>query len=273
MTAPAPAADRSTRSSPLADSRQQNLRNSIGEVTGLVTSDFALPEFLTRVAVSAARAIPGADGAGVTLYRTDGADTVADAVEALGASKPFVIDVDSLQYRVVNEGPCMTAARERRSIRAGSLGQDRMWPRFGPRASRLGCNSSLSLPLLVSERVVGTINVYASAPDTFDEQAQELGESFAAPAAVAVHNARLFAHTWQLAEQLQSALNRRPVIDQAVGLIRGRAGGTAEEAFAQLRMTSQREHRPLLEVAERIVENAVGRAAARRRARLHPGHA
>lgn len=271
MNAPAPADDRPTRPSPSEDFRQQNLRDSIGEVTGLVTSEFALPEFLTRVAVSAERAIPGADGVGVTLYSTDGADTVADGVEALGASKPFAVDLDRIQYRVVNEGPCITAARERRSIRAGSLGQAKMWPRFGPRASRLGCNSSLSLPLLVSAQVVGTINVYASAPDSFDEQAQVLGESFAAPAAVAVHNARLFAHTWQLAGQLQSALDRRPVIDQAVGLIRGRAGGTADEAFAQLRITSQREHRPLLEVAERVIENAVGRAAARR-ARMLLGH-
>lgn len=254
-----------------ADGRQR-LRESIGELTGLVTSDFALPEFLTRVAVSAERAIPGADGVGVTLYHADGADTVADAVQALGASKPFVVNLDSVQYVVAKEGPCITAARERRSVRAGSLGDARLWPRFGPRASRLGCNSALSLPLLVSEQVVGTINVYAGVRDSFDAQAQQLAEAFAAPAAVAVHNARLFAHTRLLAEQLQSALDRRPVIDQAVGLIRGRAGGSAEEAFAQLKRTSQSEHRPLVEVAERVVANAVARAASRRSAPTSSGH-
>ena len=262
----------STRPSSAGDVRQWNLRKSIGEVTGLVTSDFGLPEFLTRVAVAAERAVPGADGVGVTLYHADGAASAADAVEAVGASRPFVVDIDRIQYAVANEGPCITAALERRPVRSGSLAETKRWPRFGPRASRLGCNSALSLPLVVPGQLVGTINVYARARHSFDDRSLELGESFAAPAAVAVHNAHLFAHTSQLAEQLQAALDRRPVIDQAIGLIRGRSGGTADEAFARLRQTSHREHRPLLEVAERIVENAVGRAAARRVARVETGH-
>ena len=256
--------DTQTMAAPPADPDALNLRTSIGDLTGLVTSDFALPEFLTRVAVSAVRAVPGADGAGVTLHHVDDTD---DAVEALGASAPFVGDVDRVQYTVAHEGPCVTAALERRTVRTDSLGGETRWPRFGPRAKRLGCNSALSLPLLVPGQLVGTINLYARTEHGFDDHAQELGELFAAPAAVAVHNAHLYAHTWQLAEQLQAALNRRPVIDQAIGLIRGRSGGTAEDAFARLRRTAQREHTPLLEVAQGIVDDAVERAVTRRNVR------
>ena len=53
------------------------------------------------------------------------------------------------------------------------------------------------------------------------------------------------------------------MIDQAIGLIRGRTGRSAEEAFAQLRAISQSEHRKLAEVAQRIVDEAVRRARAR----------
>jgi len=45
--------------------------------------------------------------------------------------------------------------------------------------------------------------------------------------------------------------------------LRGRSGGSTEEAFATLRAISQREHTKLAEVAQRIVDEAVRRARAR----------
>ncbi len=95
------------------------------------------------------------------------------------------------------------------------------------------------------------------------DHADELGELFAAPAAVAVHNAQVLAKALELTRQLQTALGTRPVIDQAIGLLRGRTGGTAEEAFASLRRISQSEHTKLADVAQHIVEEAVRRARAR----------
>ncbi len=80
---------------------------------------------------------------------------------------------------------------------------------------------------------------------------------------MAVHNAQVLAQATTLAAQLQAALSTRPVIDQAIGLIRGRTGRSAEEAFSQLRAISQSEHRKLAEVAQRIVDEAVRRARAR----------
>jgi len=56
-----------------------------------------------------------------------------------------------------------------------------------------------------------------------------------------VHNAHLLAQAMALAAQLQTALSTRPVIDQAIGLLRGRTGRSAEDAFAQLRAISQAE--------------------------------
>jgi GAF domain-containing protein len=128
---------------------------------------------------------------------------------------------------------------------------------------RLGLHSALSLPLLISDRAVGAINVYAHAKDAFDDHAEELGELFAAPAAVAVHNAQILAQARALAAQLQTALSSRPVIDQAIGILRGRTGASAEEAFAKLRAMSQADHVKLVDVAQRVVDEAVRRARAR----------
>jgi GAF domain-containing protein len=238
-----------------------DLRAGIDDLAGLVADSRGLPELLTEVSTFAVHAIPGADGAGVTLLRVERVDNM---VEALAASAPFVAEIDEIQYVTLKEGPCITAALQRRTVRSGSLGGEKMWPRFGPRVGRLGVHSALSLPLLVSDQLIGAINVYAHGKDVFDEHAAELGELFAKPAAVAVHNAQVLAHAMALTAQLQKALSTRPVIDQAIGLIRGRSGRTAEEAFAQLRAISQAEHRKLAEVAQHIVDEAVRRARARR---------
>jgi GAF domain-containing protein len=237
-----------------------DLQESLGELAALVTDSLALEDLLAQVATFAVAAIPGADGAGVTLLKVDRPDNM---VEALAASHPFVAKIDEIQYETVREGPCITAALERRTVRSGSLGGERLWTRFGPRVSRLGIHSALSLPLLLPDQVVGAINVYARDKDAFGDHAAELGELFAAPAAVAVHNAQVLARAQTLASQLQTALSNRPVIDQAIGILRGRSGASAEEAFAKLRQMSQSDNVKLIDVAHKLVDEAVRRARAR----------
>ena len=87
---------------------------AIGDLAGLVAGSLGLSELLAEVATFAVHAIPGADGAGVTLLRVDRIDNM---VEALAASAPFVAEIDDLQYVTLHEGPCITAALERRTVR------------------------------------------------------------------------------------------------------------------------------------------------------------
>jgi GAF domain-containing protein len=254
-----PAPDRAS-SDHWAGTGGSDLQESLDDLALLVTGSLGLADVLSRVAGFATHAIPGADGVGVTLLAQD---REGDPVQTLAASDPFVEEVDEIQYVVVHEGPCITATRERRTVRSGSLGGERMWPRFGPRAGRLGVHSALSLPLLVSGDVVGAINVYARSRAAFDERAEHLGELFAVPAAVAVRNAQVLDRAQTLALQLQEALSSRSVIDQAIGILRGRTGGTAQEAFDLLRTTSQKEQTKLADVASRLVVETVRRAQAR----------
>jgi len=250
-----PSPSPSTPESDIAD-----LQLGLRELAGLVTGSLGLADVLGHVATFAVRAIPGADGVGVTLL---GADRGGHQVQVLAASHPFVSEIDEIQYSALNEGPCITAALERRTVRSGSLGGEKMWPRFGPRVGRLGVHSALSLPLLVSDTAVGAINVYSRQKDAFDDHAAELGELFATPAAVAVHNAYILSQAQELTSQLQTALSSRPVIDQAIGILRGRSGGSSDEAFGKLRAMSQADHVKLVDVAQRIVDEAVRRARAR----------
>jgi GAF domain-containing protein len=246
-----------TRTSEQVSADDADLQAGIDDLAGLVAGSLGLPELLAEVAAFAVRAIPGADGAGVTLLQ---ADRVDNMVAALAASAPFVAAIDEIQYVTLNEGPCITAVLERRTVRSGSLGTEEMWPRFGPSVGRWGVHSALSLPLLLPEQVVGALNVYAYGRDVFDRHAVDLGELFAKPAAVAVHNAQILADALALTAQLQSVLATRTVIDQAVGVIRGSTGANAEDAFAELRAMSQAEHGSLAVAAQFVIDEAVRRA-------------
>lgn len=239
-----------------------DLQLSLRGLAGLVTGSMPLADLLERVATFAARAIPGAEGAGVTLLHVDRPDNL---VEAIAASTPFVREIDEIQYEIVKEGPCITAALERRTVRTGSLDTEPMWPRFGPRVGAIGVHSALSVPLLLPDRVVGAINVYAHPANVFDEAAAELGELFAAPAAVAVRNAQVLWQAHTLIGQLERAIVNRPVIDQAIGIMRSRTGISADEAMTRLRTLSQTEHAKVTEIAQRIVDQAADRARSRRR--------
>jgi GAF domain-containing protein len=241
--------------------READLRAGLEDLAGVVAGAATLQQLLDQVAVSAVHAIPHAEGVGISLLRVD---QPGRRVQSLAASHPFVERVDAIQYEVVDEGPCITAAAERRAVRTGNVSADSRWPRFGPRVGRLGVHSVLSLPMLMPNgTVVGAINTYSHSRDTFDEHAATVGLLFAAPAALAVHNAQVLEQAQSRAAQLQAALGSRAIIDQAIGIIRSRSGATADEAFARLRDISQSENVKLTLVAERVVEEAVRRARAR----------
>jgi GAF domain-containing protein len=231
-------------------------------VAGIVASGRGVIDLLRDVAKFAAQAIPGADGVGVALI--DPQQGIS-SVRTWAATAMLVHEIDTVQYNELNEGPCITCMQSQRPTVSGSLGSDGRWPHFGGRVARMRMHSALALPLVVGEQVIGAINAYAKTRDAFAEHAVQLGSQFAKSAAVSVYNAQLLANAHERTLRLQRALDSRSVIDQAIGIIRSRSGGGAEEAFARLTHISQTENIKLHIVAERLVEEAVRRARARHR--------
>jgi GAF domain-containing protein len=235
-----------------------DLTAALNGVSAIVADARTVREILGDVAEFALCAIPGADGTGVTLVSPNG------GVVAWAVTTDFVQEIDNVQYNDLEEGPCITCMQSRRPTMSGSLGSDRRWPHFGGRVARMGVHSVLALPLMVGEKVVGAINTYAYERDTFSEHAVQLASQFAGPAAVSVYNAQLLASAQERTRQLQRALETRAVIDQAIGIVRSRTGVSTDEAFERLTKASQTENIKLYVVAERLVEEAVRRARARR---------
>jgi GAF domain-containing protein len=241
-------------------SDEVDLRVGLTGVAGIVADARAVDEILRKIAEFAVQAVPGVDGAGVTVIRNhDGARTRPEWV----VTADFIRDIDMVQYQEFAEGPCITCMRSRRPAVSGSLGSDSRWPRFGGRVARMGVHSVLALPLVVGDELVGAINSYARGRDAFADHAVKLGMQFAGPAAVSVYNAQLLAGARERTTQLQNALETRAVIDQAIGIVRSRSGVSVDEAFDRLKRMSQDENVKLHLVAEALVEEAARRARAR----------
>jgi GAF domain-containing protein len=236
----------------LASEQDADLRMALAELSQMLMSQVGLEDILAHVAEFAVRAIPGADGAGLTLLKDGRTETVA-------VSAPFVRRIEEVQYGI-GEGPCITAAAGRRTVISSDLGADPAWPRFGPRVVRMGIYSALSLPLVRGDEVIGAINNYARTRDAFGPRSAELAELFAVPAAASVETAFALEQARTITGQLEKALTSRAVIDHAIGIIVSRTGCTPTEAFDKLRVTSQQENKRVSAIAQRMLDEATRRA-------------
>jgi GAF domain-containing protein len=226
------------------------LADAYGELQRLLLETANLTDFLQQVTQIAAAAV-GTDACGITLDHDGEPVTVA-------SSDHLANHVDEIQYSR-GEGPCLFSMSTGSTVLIRDLAEEERWPDYAPRAIAAGIRSSLSLPLTMGEETVGALNLYASKPDSFGDDQQNLAETFARQAVTAMTIARRQADRISLEDQLRQALESRAVIDQACGIIMGQRRCTSREAFAILRETSQQLNRKLAAVAAGVIETATGR--------------
>jgi len=211
-------------------------------------SDTDINGVMNTIAGLAKRSIPGASEVSVTLVRGEGAHTAAFTGD-------LALSLDESQYET-GYGPCLDASAAAATMSVPDMASETRWPRWTARARDLGVNSSLSVGLPVQDTVTGALNIYATKPEAFDDEALVLGQTFAGYAAVALANAHLYDTTATLAKQMQAAMDSRAVIEQAKGIIMGDRRCTADEAFSILTKVSQDTNRKLRDVAAALVARA-----------------
>ncbi len=219
-------------------------------------------ELLAAVAGLAAQAIPGVDGVAVVMLWCP-ADGALPRIESRAVTAKLAGQIDSVQYEIFGEGPGLTCIELRCPVVSAALGSDQRWPRFAGRVARLGVQSAMSVPLLIADHVVGVTTYFAFDRDVFGQDAVRVGAQFAGPAAVSVYYAQMLVQARATVERLNGALENRPVIEQAIGIIRARTGVSTDDGFDRLRKISQAQNTKLNVVAQQLVEQAVCRAQAR----------
>lgn len=215
------------------------MAETFAEIARVLLEEHGVDATLDLICRLAAATIEGCQAAGISIVEGDLVTSRSTTAEL-----PWV--VDEIQSET-QEGPCVDAIREHGVFVTGSLSDERRWPHFAPRAhEQTGVESVLSLRLFVSEDTLGALNLYSLQRDAFDDQDIAVGSVFAAHAAVALANARREA-------QIESKAASRDVIGMAKGILIARQHVSEDEAFAILRLASQRMNVKLRDLADRVV--------------------
>ncbi|HEY7593991.1 MAG TPA: GAF and ANTAR domain-containing protein [Actinophytocola sp.] len=248
------------------DRHEQRLARAFVELADTLIDDFDVLDFLSGLVERCVELLDVA-AAGVVLSNQKGGLEMA----AASSEQARVVEIFSVH---ADDGPCMECVRSGRQVLSADLAADlSRWPRFGPAAREAGFQAAAAVPMRLRQTVIGSLNLLKTVPVEVDEASVRLGQAFADVATIGLLQQRALQDSAVLAEQLQTALNSRVVIEQAKGVVFAHAGATMQDSFDALRRYARVRGLRLSDVARSVAEGTADLddiLPARRRAPQHP---
>ena len=221
------------------------------EEFGAYLYDHDLLTELGRMGARVQEIVP--DCVGLSLaYREHGVTFTLVATDEVTAA------LDALQY--LDDGPCVTAVDESRPVAFSEddvLDEGR-WHLFARGAAAAAVASTLTLPIMVESKVVGSVNLYASSPDAFEGRHQQVGRALGAWPEGAIVNADLGFATRRAAEDAPRVLFEATRIQVAVGILASSQDISPPVARDRLREAARRAGVSEAAVARLVIDQATG---------------
>jgi transcriptional regulator with GAF, ATPase, and Fis domain len=156
------------------------------------------------------------------------------------------------------EGPCLDCFATGQVIANVDLADSRSrWPVFTEAALEVGFTYSHALPLRLRRQVLGALNLFTVERRGLTDDHLAVAQGMADVATIGLLHERAMRDQVVLAEQLQTALHSRIVIEQAKGVLSARTGISVSEAFSRMRTHARRTGAQLTGVAEAVVTGAL----------------
>jgi len=232
------------------EDREEWLADTVVALADTLITEFDIVEFLSTLVERIAELFEPAE-VGLVLVDPQG------HLRVMAASTERMRLMDLFETQT-NEGPCLDCYRTGEAIGNvdldDSLGR---WPVFAPMARDAGFRVVHALPMRLRDQVIGAANIFHAAPVTASDRDFNLAQALADVATIGLLQERAVRRGDQLAEQLQTALNSRVVIEQAKGAVAERAGVDMDTAFGWLRRYARRENLLLARVALAIVDRTL----------------
>lgn len=239
---------------------EERLAEALVEIADTLADSFGVIDFLHRLALRCVELLD-VDAVGVMLADRYG------QLRALAASDERARLLDALQVQV-DGGPCVTCYRTGRPVLVADLTATDRWPQLGRRAAEVGLRAALALPMRLRTEIIGVANLFRAAPGGLGEREERLGRALADMATIGLLQERALRHHQEMAEQLQTALDTRVVIEQAKGVLAERFTLDMEAAFRTLRQYARSRRQRLRDVADAVVRGGANRAALDEAARI-----
>ena len=225
--------------------REAQLNRTFVQLADTLVTDFDVAELLHTL-VSGCVDLFDVDAAGLLLADESGRlRLLASSNEQTRMLELFEIQSD--------EGPCSDAFRLGETVIEEDLELSGRWPRFRDEALNAGFRSAAALPLSLRDRVIGALNLFRTRPGLLDQDELSSCRALADVATIALIQEQALREARDLAEQLQSALISRVVIEQAKGVLAGTANIDVAAAFTLLRNYARSQNVFLVDVARDIV--------------------
>jgi transcriptional regulator with GAF, ATPase, and Fis domain len=236
-----------------AMSREQLLATAFVELANTLDDEFDVLDFLQNLVTRSSDIFSSATA---TLM-------LADQRGALQMIASTSHDAELLELVAIPEGPHISAFESglaQVNFDAEARGR---WPRFAGSAESLGYLAVHVVPMRVRTEVLGSLTLLHAGQATLDDDDVAILEALASVATIGLLQERTPSQKERLAEQLQTALNLRIVIEQAKGILAELAGVRPGEAFDLLNAYARRGNLRLSAVATAVVEARLGLAALR----------
>jgi transcriptional regulator with GAF, ATPase, and Fis domain len=225
---------------------EQPLADAFVEMADTLVDDFDLIDFL-HVLTDRCVLLLDVSAAGLLLTDQRGAlRLVAASTEQTRLLELFQLQTD--------EGPCLDCYRSGQPVEVADLAATGgRWPRFVKQARQTGFAAVHALPMRLRTDVIGALNLFSAEARALDSDTVRLGQALADVATIGLLQARSIQRRDILAEQLQTALNTRILIEQAKGVIAERRRVTMDQSFNLLRSKARSDNRRLSDLARAIV--------------------
>ncbi|MGD9959247.1 ANTAR domain-containing protein [Nocardioides sp.] len=229
---------------------EQRLTRVFVELADTLVDEFDALDFLHTLTERTVELLP-ADAAGVILTDQHGHLQVV----ASTSNRAQLLELFELQSA---EGPCLDCFTTGTKVAnvAPEAARTR-WPRFSAAAVEAGYSSTHALPLRLRDQVIGAMNLFCVDRTSLSDDDLMLGQALADVATIGLLQERAVRQSELVAEQLQTALNTRVLIEQAKGVLLARAGVDVDEAFRLMRDYSRRNSIRLKETASRVIDDAI----------------
>jgi GAF domain-containing protein len=160
-----------------------------------------------------------------------------------------------------DDGPCLDCYRGGQPVFAANLAtENRRWPAFSREAARVGFGSVYALPMRLRDETIGALNLFHREPGALTDAQLRLAQALADVATIGILQQRAVQRGADLADQLQTALNSRLIIEQAKGVLAEREQVDMAAAFELLRGHARRSGRKLSEIAIAVVSGELSSA-------------
>lgn len=189
----------------------------------------------------------GATAAGVAVLDDDRLRFVTATNGAAG-------EAEHVQERL-QKGPCIESVRTNQPVAVEDVRACRdRWPDYAHQVEEIGFRGVLGIPLVLDDRQVGSLDVYSTEPRAWDDEAIDAAQVLADIGASYLLNASELAEAQRTAEQLQTALDSRIVIEQAKGVLAERLGISTDHAFQRIRSSARRQSTKIAHLCRRVIE-------------------